>query len=73
MKLKWGTYNKFCPRCFYRAGHNIQHCPKCGMLTIIYSKDTQITWGQYIDKAPSETEKRNRQSLFDFIRNKYES
>ena len=66
----WGTFNRFCPRCFWRGGHNSQYCPECGASTTDYPKEG-ITWAAYIEKAHLPQNKTDRKRGFGFRVNQY--
>lgn len=60
-----GTFNKFCPNCFYRNGHPLVWCRQCGTAMVIYSKqDVRPTWRNYILKAREDWEKESRAKEF---------
>jgi len=60
-----GTYNKFCPTCFYRQGHNMQWCKWCGTKMVVYTEQrVRPEWGAYIMAARTEAERRDRASSF---------
>jgi len=45
---EWGTCNLICPKCFYRSGHPIIYCSKCGEKYVkfndTFSKITNLNW-----------------------------
>ena len=67
--LESGTYNKFCPACFYRNGHPLVWCSRCGQKMIVYtSQPVRPLWKHYILRANSESEMRLRlrEAVFNF-------
>jgi len=61
-----GTYNKFCPNCYYRNGHPLTWCYSCGTKMIVYTEvPVKITWNQYILKAKSVYQMQER--LCEFV------
>lgn len=65
LTTEYGTYNKFCPNCFYRQGHPLVWCPKCGKAMVFYkSQPIRPTWRNYILRATTEWEVKDRTHSF---------
>lgn len=63
----WGTYNSFCNQCFFREGHRLIWCEKCGNKMVDYLKQPiRITYRQWIMSAITNEEKNSRMCLFIF-------
>ena len=64
--IESGTYNKFCPKCFYRNGHPIQWCYRCGTEMLVYTEQSvRPSWREFIKRATTQDEKDQR--LVEFI------
>lgn len=49
---KWGHFNKICPNCLKRDGHNKQWCNECGALMVDFSTiKRRITNREWISSA----------------------
>ena len=62
IKPTWGSYNRLCPNCLLRQGHNLQYCCCCGTQMTTYDKNKhgKITNKQWINRALHEKEKLRR-------------
>ncbi len=55
--IESGTYNKFCPNCFYRNGHPLIWCRRCGTQMVVYSQQLiRPTWRNYILRSLKKDE-----------------
>lgn len=62
-----GSYNSFCTQCFYRNGHKLSWCGRCGGKMIPYHEvPVKVTWRQWISKAP-ESDYQLHDRLTSFI------
>ena len=57
----WGSYNHFCPSCFYRAGHQTVWCIHCGAKMVVYtSQPVRPTYRQWILHATTQAIQQDR-------------
>lgn len=65
--IESGTYNKFCPECFYRNGHPLVWCRRCGAQMVVYTaQPIRPTWRNFILRARQEDEAKMRIREFMF-------
>lgn len=65
MQNEWGTYNRFCPRCYARYGHPVVHCKDCGFTTINYKDMPRpITWREWVNHGVTPENKLLRLDIF---------
>lgn len=69
-----GTYNKFCPNCFYRNGHPLIWCRHCGTKMVVYTQqEIRPTWRSYLERAISLDVAMDRAGSFMFHFTYYEN